>query len=229
MKFLRPDLVAIRGWLGWTHLLVSGRDLVLIDTGLFGDARRIRPAVQPLGQLRAIVLTHGHLDHTSNAAPLQEWSGAAVYAPVGDETHLAGTHRYRGASQICGRLEAVGRALLRDRPPRVDVWLRDGAELPFWGGLQVIGLPGHTAGHIGLYSPTKRVLFAGDAFAVRVRIALPPGFLNTDTAQVRQSFLKVAAIEARQVVPAHYFWWPADLPARLRLRARQLRSTMRPG
>jgi hypothetical protein len=40
MKRLRPDLYAIRGWFVLSHQLVSGRELVLIDTGLFGGASR---------------------------------------------------------------------------------------------------------------------------------------------------------------------------------------------
>src|SRR5207249_2598698 len=83
----------IRGWFVLSHLLVSGRELVLIDTGLIGDARRIRQAVERLGELKAILLTHGHLDHTANAAELQDWSGAKVYAPFGDEDHIVGTRR----------------------------------------------------------------------------------------------------------------------------------------
>src|SRR5437867_3617238 len=153
MKQLRSDLYAVRGWFVWSHLLITGRELVLIDTGLIGDARRIRRAVEKLGELKAILLTQGHLDHTANAAELQDWIGAKVYAPFGDEDHIAGTHRYRGVARVCGWMEAAGRAVLSYRPPRVDVWIRDGDELPFWGGLRVIGVPGHTAGHVGYYAP----------------------------------------------------------------------------
>jgi glyoxylase-like metal-dependent hydrolase (beta-lactamase superfamily II) len=216
MKQLRSDLYAVRGWFVLSHLLVTGRELVLIDTGLIGDARRIRRAVERLGELKAILLTHGHLDHTANAAALQDWSGAKVYAPVGDEDHVAGTHRYRGVARVCGWMEAAGRAALRYRPPRVDVWIRDGDELPFWGGLRVIGLPGHTAGHVGFLAPGKRVFFPGDAFAVSWRIALPPAIFNTDSRQVRASFRKAAGVEADLFVPAHYFWLPANLPVKLR-------------
>lgn len=220
MKRLQPDLVAIRGWIGWTHLLITGREVVLLDTGLFGDARRIREALSSLGKLKAILLTHGHLDHTANAAELQEWSSAKVYAPVGDEDHIAGNHRYRGVARVCGGLEAVGRALMRYRQPRVDVWIRDGDELPFWGGLRVVGLPGHTAGHIGFLAPGKRVFFPGDAFALSWRIALPPAIFNTDSGQVRTSFQKAAAVDADLFVPAHYFWLPPDLRAPLTLQRR---------
>jgi glyoxylase-like metal-dependent hydrolase (beta-lactamase superfamily II) len=216
MKQLRSDLYAVRGWIGWTHLLVTGRDIVLLDTGLFGDERRIRQAVASLGELKTILLTHGHLDHTANAAALQDWSGAKVYAPVGDEDHVAGTHRYRGVAHVCGWLEAAGRALLSYRPPRVDVWFRDGDELPFWGGLRAVGLPGHTAGHVGFLADRKRVFFPGDAFAVSWRIVMPPGIFNTDSRQVRESFRKAVNVDADLFVPAHYFWLPADLPAKLR-------------
>ncbi len=215
MKMLRPDLVAIRGWFGWMHLLISGRELVLIDTGLIGDARRIWNAVQSLGELKAILLTHGHLDHTANAAELQARSDAKVYAPIGDEDHIAGMHRYRGVAHVCGGLEAAGRALLCYRPPRVDVWIRDGDELPFWGGLRAIGLPGHTAGQIGFLAPGKRVFFPGDAFAVWWRVALPPSIFNTDSRLARDSFRKVAQVDADLFVPAHYFKLPSDLRERL--------------
>ncbi len=215
MKMLRPDLVAIRGWFVCSHLLIAGRDLVLIDTGLFGDAHRIRRAVTVLGELKAILLTHGHLDHTGNAAALQDWSSAKVYAPVGDDDHIAGTHRYQGVARVCGGLEAVGRVFMQYRPPRVDVWVRDGDELPFWGGLQVVGLPGHTTGHVGFLAACKRVFFPGDAFALSWRVVLPPGIFNADSRQVRESFTKAAQVDADLFVPAHYFWLPADIRARL--------------
>jgi len=228
VKFLRPDLVGIRGWFVSSHLLISDRELVLIDTGLFGDARRIQHTVSQLGELKAILLTHGHLDHTGNAAELQAWSGAKVYAPVGDEDHVAGTHSYRGIARVCGCLEMVGRGLMGYRPPRVDVWFREGDELPFWGGLRVVSLPGHTVGHVGFLASAKRVFFPGDSFALSWRVALPPAIFNTDSRQVGESFQKAAAMDVDLFVPAHYFWLPAQLPERLRLRARSLRPTMPP-
>ena len=174
MRQLCSDLYAVRGWIGWVHLLVDGAGISLVDAGFIGDERRLKRAIRSLGRpLQAILLTHGHLDHTLNAAALQDWSGAQVYAPAGDELHVAGQYPYTGRARVCGWLEATGRAVLRYRPPDVDVWLRDGDELPWWGGLRVVALPGHTAGHVGFLAPAKRVFFLGDAFAVSWRIALP--------------------------------------------------------
>ncbi len=124
MRQLRPDLFAVRGWIGWVHLLVDEAGIGLVDSGFIGDERRIKRAIRSLGlqasDLKAILLTHGHLDHTMNAAGLQTWSGARIFAPAGDELHVAGQYPYTGRARVCGWLEATGRTVLRYRPPSVD-------------------------------------------------------------------------------------------------------------
>lgn len=228
MREVFPNVFAIRGWLGWTHLLLDNDTVTLVDTGFVNERRRIQHAVQKLAgspqALRTILLTHGHLDHTLNAAALQQWSGADVIAPVADQLHVAGRYPYRGAARICGALEALGRAVLRYRPPRVTGWVQPDDELPVWGGLRVVALPGHTAGHVGYYSARHRVLFVGDAFAVSWRIALPPRFLNTQPEQVLTTFRALAAWDVDQFIPAHYLWLPADTVARVRRACYNLRA-----
>ena len=225
MRRLRDDLVAVRSWLTVTHLLVDGDRLILVDTGLFGDFPQIQAAVAALGRqpsdLKAILVTHGHLDHTGNAARLQRWSGASVYAPAADRAHVAGTHPYRGASRGCGWLEQAGRVAMGFQPPHVDEWFADGTELPFWGGLRVVALPGHTVGHCGFLSESKRVLFVGDVFDVTWHIGLPPAIFNDDSAGNRASFRRVAAMDVDLFVPGHYSSL-TNLPARLRQKAARL-------
>ncbi len=227
LKQLRPDLYALRGWLCCVHLLTDGRDTVMMDTGFLGDACRLRNAVLALGgsssSLKAILITHGHLDHVANAAALQAWSGAKVYAPAGDEEHLAGRAQYHGLTQFCGLLETLGRAFAQYQPPRVDVWVRDGDELPFWGGLRVVGLPGHTPGHVGFYSASKRVFFTGDVFADVWRLAPAGRLLSVDADLARQALIKAAAFDADLFVPTHYLRLTDRTPARLHAKAEQLR------
>lgn len=209
MQHLRDDLIAIRGWFGCVHLLVTPDELVLIDSGFLGDFQRIQNAVATLGRkpgdLKAVLLTHGHLDHTLNAARLQEWCGARIYGPVGDERHIQGRYPYRGSARFCSGLESLGRCVLRFRPPAVDHWMRGGDELPYWGGLEVIALPGHTDGHVGFFSRSKRVLLAGDLFADFFRIALPPFFFNTDSSRIPSSIRTAANLGAERIIPNHYF------------------------
>jgi glyoxylase-like metal-dependent hydrolase (beta-lactamase superfamily II) len=164
---------------GCCHVLVTDDRAVIIDSGLFGARRRFITLFAQLGlapsAADAILLTHGHLDHAGNAAWLREWTGAPVLAHPAEQAHIDGRYPYRGWPRICGALEAVGRVAARYRPVHIDRDLRDGEELPWWGGLRVVHLPGHTNGHCGLWSHRHQLLFCGDLVAIWAwRTMFPP-------------------------------------------------------
>ena len=155
------------------HVLGDAEGVVLLDTGSPGDGRRIRRRMAEIGagpaDVRAILLTHGHIDHAGSLAELKAWTGAPVYAHRLEQAHIDGKFPYTGAAQVCGMLEAVGRAVTRYRPAMIDVGIAEGDELPFWGGLKVVHLPGHTLGHCGFYSAKHDLLFSGDHDAINRR------------------------------------------------------------
>ena len=158
------------------------------------------------GDVKAILLTHGHLDHAGNLGWATAWTGAPIYAHPAEQAHVDGTFPYVGVNRWCGRLERVGRALLRiGAPARIDVALADGDELPFWGGLRVVHLPGHTLGHCGFYSEKHGMLFSGDLFASYFfNVHLPPANLNSAPELIPASLEKARRIGARLIVPQHY-------------------------
>jgi len=202
----------IRGVMGVCHLLVEpdGRGAVLLDTGLVGEQGQIRRELRRLGlgarDVRAILLTHGHLDHAGNLAWARTWTGAPIYAHAAEQAHIDGTFLYRGVNRLCGRLERVGRALLGvGAPAKIDVLMADGDELPFWGGLRVVHLAGHTLGHCGFYSARHDVLFSGDLFASYFfNVHLPPAILNSAPELIPASLEKARALGAQNIVPQHY-------------------------
>jgi len=202
----------IRGVMGVCHLLVEpdGRGAVLLDTGLIGEQGQIRRALRKLGlglrDVRAILLTHGHLDHVGNLAWAKAETGAPIYAHPAEQAHIDGTFPYRGINRWCGRLERAGRALLGvGAPAKIDVTIAEGDELPFWGGLRVVHLPGHTLGHCGFYSARHDVLFSGDLFASYfLKVHLPPPILNSAPELLPASLERARQLGASFMVPQHY-------------------------
>ena len=195
--------------MGCCHLLEDGGASVMIDAGMVGEPSFIRRLVRKLGlksdSIKAILLTHGHLDHAGNLAWIKQWSGAKVYAHAEESRHVAGTYPYTGAARWCGRLEAAGRFLFRYRAATIDEFLADGQELPFWGGLRVIHLPGHTTGHCGFYSAWHDLLFSGDMFASYFfNVHKPPAILNSAPEQFAASMEKIRRLNPRWIVPSHY-------------------------
>ena len=204
-----PGVYPIRGVMSVCHLLVEGEDAWLIDTGLVGEPALIRGKLRRLGlapdAIRGILLTHGHLDHAGNLAALKEWTGARVYGHPAEQAHVDGVYPYEGTARWCGRLEAAGRWAFRYRAAPIDEFFGDGDELPFWGGLRVVHLPGHSEGHCGFYSERHDLLFSGDLFASYfVKTHLPPPILNSRPELIPGSLRKAARLNPRWILPNHY-------------------------
>lgn len=195
--------------MGCCHLLADGDASVMIDTGMVGEPFFIRRLMRKLGlparSIKAILLTHGHLDHAGNLAWLKECTGTKVYGHPEEQRHVDGTYPYQAINRWCGRLEAAGRFLFRYRSAAIDEFLTDGQELPFWGGLRVIHLPGHTAGHCGFFSAQHDLLFSGDMMASYFFNAHKPwAILNSVPARFPASVEKVRRLNPRWIVPCHY-------------------------
>lgn len=190
------------------HLVVSDRGVVLIDTGFVGHRWLISRKLRELGlafpSIRAIALTHGHLDHSHNLAWLKARTGANVYAHPAEQAHIDGTFPYTDAARWCGRLENIGRAVFGSQTARIDQPLADGDELPF-SRLRVVHLPGHTDGHCGFFDAENSLLFSGDLFAsYALSTHLPPAFLNNAPALFPKSIDHVKKLNPARVVPNHY-------------------------
>ncbi len=195
--------------MGCCFLLHDGDHSAMIDTGLAGETFFIRRLFRRLGlapqSLKAILLTHGHLDHAGNLARLKQWTGAPIFAHPHEQAHIDGTYPYQGVNRWCGRLEAAGRKVFSNQSAKINEFLADGQTLPFWGGLQVIHLPGHTFGHCGFYSTKHNLLFSGDMFASYFfNTHKPPPILNSFPEQLAASAEKIRRLKPRWIVPCHF-------------------------
>ena len=196
-------------WVGSHHLLVHNQEAVLLDTGLCGEIGTVRYLLKHLNlepeNLKAILLTHGHLDHTGNLAYWVEQYGIPVYGHAAEQDHVNGNYPYKGINRICGWMESVGQTIFRYRPAHITHTIQEGDELPFWGGLHVVHLPGHTAGHCGYYSEKNNLLFSGDLFSSYYgNINCPPPFLNSQPELLKSSLDRVRTLNPSLIVPNHY-------------------------
>lgn len=127
------------------------REGMVVDPG--GDLSRILGVLATHSlQLKAVVVTHAHLDHIAGAATLHDLTGAPVL--------------YHGADLPLAAVMDQQAAWMGVRPPDVrdpDENL-DGTDT-LWLGAQevrVLHTPGHTPGSVCLYLPASELLVAGD-------------------------------------------------------------------
>jgi hydroxyacylglutathione hydrolase len=128
------------------------REGVFVDPG--GEVDRLMDAAAHFGvKIVAVWLTHGHLDHAGAAAAVAERAGCPVIGPHADDQWLLDDIEAQGARYGI----TDGKNVTPDR------YLNDGDELELAGNkFGVAHCPGHTPGHVVIYSQEGALAFVGD-------------------------------------------------------------------
>ena len=153
----------------------GAKEALIVDPG--DEARRIRKKLETEGLTPvAILLTHGHFDHTLAVGMLRKmYPGIPVYACLDEKAVL--TDPYMNAS-FMGKFEPVD----------ADIWVKEGDELDLAGlHCKVLHTPGHTIGSICYYFEEDKVLVAGDTlfFTGFGRTDLPTGDMQDLVESIR--------------------------------------------
>lgn len=201
-----PGIYALPGLkTGRSYLIRDSDGLALIDTSTEGCANKIIAAISDLGcrpaDLHTIVATHYHFDHIGNVAALVAASGAQLCVHADDVPYVEARVPWPPATGALGIV--TKRTVPEQRALKVDRILHDGDTLPLAGGVQIVHAPGHTPGHIAIYVPNRRVLFAGDALMNIGGLRLPVAAASHDMAQARRTLVQLAELDFDVVLPGH--------------------------
>ncbi len=191
----------------WSRLYLMEDDdaLALVDTGPPWSARNLFRYIESIGrkpdELRAILMTHGHPDHSGSAYAIIERSGAELFAHAGDTRPGSGD----GASQSHTDLDPRLRPPLPFfRPPPVSRHVEDGQLLPILGGIRVLDTPGHTPGSVCYLLEGQSLIFSGDTvFSDGKRVSRSVPFPGYDRARYTVSLQKLAALEFDALCGGH--------------------------
>lgn len=144
-------------------------------------------------KVKAIVITHAHIDHIGGAAKLKASTGAPVHMNASDQ-------------DLYDHLDMQAAWLQMKTPDRtsIDTPAREGDTLQLGKNVfHVLHTPGHTQGSISLWIPSENKLIAGDTlFRDSIgRSDLPGGDSRQILRSIRDKLLTLP--EEAIVVPGH--------------------------
>jgi hydroxyacylglutathione hydrolase len=158
-------------------LVECDEHVVLFDTGFSRkDGPRILEYIRKLGKpVKHLIVTHHHMDHVANIKRIRKETGAAL---------------------------AFHQAEAPKIPYEADILLVDGQQLDSCA-MEIIHLPGHTAGNISIYLPGRKALILGDTIFDEGGLIPPPKHYCEDYAHAQQIIQKLLKYDFTVIFPSH--------------------------
>jgi glyoxylase-like metal-dependent hydrolase (beta-lactamase superfamily II) len=203
-------------------LLRDGTDLTLIDAGYPGDIAKVEESVRAIGRrpedVRAVLITHAHIDHVGAINHFHDRFGAAVHT---GEIEVAHAHRdyleqarpvdvvvnlWRpGLWPWLARVGRVGVAKHVSIPSAQPFPTPGALDLP--GAPVPVPTPGHTSGHTAYHLPGAGAVVTGDGLVTAHPVlrgtgpqVLPPFFNHADPVA---GLAALEELDADLVLPGH--------------------------
>ena len=174
--------------------ILSGDELIVIDTGMRGGAKKIINCIESLGRtpddISMIIHTHYHTDHTGGTSELKGITDAKLAIHEKDVDYLTGDKK------------GLSIPLMGIPQMKPDILLKKGDKV---GDLEIIHTPGHTPGSICLYNKKKGILFSGDAVQCGLfgRVTPPIKQFSEDLNKVKDSINEISELEFNVMLPGH--------------------------
>lgn len=206
-------------------LVREGTDLTLIDGGYPGDVAAVEASIRALGRdprdVRAILVTHAHVDHLGAVNPFHERYGTPVLLHPTEVAHA----RREYLEQLTPRelVTKLGRpgvlpwavrvlraGATRDvAAPHAEAFAT-GAKLDLPGSPVPVATPGHTSGHAAYHFPTAGAVATGDMLITGHPVSrtsgpqlIAPWFNHAARGAVVAGLGALERLDAGVVLPGH--------------------------
>lgn len=188
----------------------SSMDLSLIDPGLIGKGDYKIDSIRKMGieleGIKRVIMTHTHFDHIGALSEVQRripWAELWVHRlegePLehGDERAVYGMDMFQQVCQMQYRIKSGSFAFKVHRK-------LEGGEALNIGGMkwEVIHIPGHSLGSIGLYHSAEKILIPGDVLYADHAIGRFDLF-GADGSVLKDSLKQLSEREVDILLPGH--------------------------
>jgi glyoxylase-like metal-dependent hydrolase (beta-lactamase superfamily II) len=204
------------------YLIEEAGEISIIDAGMPGNWNDLSAELSAMGgtfgDIRALVLTHGHTDHIGFAERLRRERNVPVSVneldealALGREKNPAGAGRVSVGPLLRFLYLGLRKGGLRPTYLTHVSTYGDGATLDIPGSPHVTLVPGHSPGSAVLHVPARDTLFIGDAIATYSVTTGERGPqiapFTQDRARALESLDRLEGIEAGLVLPGHGEPW----------------------
>ncbi|GGV31449.1 MBL fold metallo-hydrolase [Paenarthrobacter nicotinovorans] len=197
---------------------------ILIDSGYPADRDLVLQSVRELGldpaDAKAMLITHGHVDHTGSAAYFSRTFGTAILCSPEELAHVQGKEKHQVTlGQVLARvwrpkvfrwmLHVIkAKALQAEPATHAEAWTQDRlAGLP--GKPTPIAVPGHTPGNVAILLPDTGAIAVGDTFVSGHPISSRQGpqmlhrMFHHHPAAALEATRRLEEVQARVILPGH--------------------------
>jgi hydroxyacylglutathione hydrolase len=185
--------------------LVLGNQTTLIDTGTPGKQENILRYLQnelkgKPEDIKTIILTHHHVDHTGSLYELKKITNANIAAYKDDLDIISGEKSSSDPiyMRFGTRMMAIFTSYKFVKP---DIGLQENDIIDNY---RVIHTPGHTPGSIALYNSDNGVIFVGDTLSYDgIKVSGPPSFLINDHEALKKSVKIISDLDPKIMLSGH--------------------------
>ena len=199
------DNIYIKRFLYFNLYVIKGKNGdILIDTGFIGIKRPLKRWLNQFN-IKLVILTHAHVDHTWNAAYIKKLYNCKIAIGKNDIENIDNRNIKSVPSnnkhKSWTKLMNYGMRKCIPNHYDIDLKLNNNQIIKKYGlQLKIISLPGHTNGSIGIIY--KDYLFARDALVNRKKHP-QIAYQNQDNREALNSYYKITELSPKIIFIGH--------------------------